>query len=292
MLTSPMHMLEAHLEDILNGNCPPSVVVKGRSTLVPYANIDAIRGQLFRTERQLWDICGCGGRAEFPEGGDPCDGDEESASQWMDAHLKWRTRIAIDQASWRMFIDHHNDLGTTDVLAGTPIEALLLNALCKVFLAASVSAGEGSVGHLWNSWCDRNALRVFGRDTEDCVHFDDLQRSEERWRRSLWGKRVGQMYLLFEQPRIGPYRPDFILIRERRSSDSAPTRERPLAIECDGRDYHDAHDSQRERDRIRDRQILAMGIPTIRFSGSEIWDNPVQCALSCYATLKSMGSAT
>lgn len=51
-----------------------------------------------------------------------------------------------------------------------------------------------------------------------------------------------------------------------------------LAIECDGHDFHDRTKQQAAYDRSRDRELLLAGIPTIRFTGSEIVHSPERCA--------------
>ncbi len=43
-----------------------------------------------------------------------------------------------------------------------------------------------------------------------------------------------------------------------------------LAIECDGHEWHERTKEQAARDRHKDRRRLARGIPTLRFTGSEI----------------------
>jgi hypothetical protein len=49
-------------------------------------------------------------------------------------------------------------------------------------------------------------------------------------------------------------------------------------IECDGHDYHERTKSQAIRDRRRDREIQNDGYPVLRFTGSEIYNDPVGCA--------------
>lgn len=49
-------------------------------------------------------------------------------------------------------------------------------------------------------------------------------------------------------------------------------------IECDGHDFHERTKEQAARDRSRDRECQENGIPIIRFTGSEIWADPVDCA--------------
>jgi very-short-patch-repair endonuclease len=50
-----------------------------------------------------------------------------------------------------------------------------------------------------------------------------------------------------------------------------------LAIECDGHQYHVANKAQAAKDRRTDRAILIDGIPTMRFTGSEIWEDAMAC---------------
>lgn len=55
---------------------------------------------------------------------------------------------------------------------------------------------------------------------------------------------------------------------------------RPMvAVECDGHDYHERTKEQARRDRARDRAIQMMGIASLRFTGSEINEDPCGCAL-------------
>lgn len=56
-----------------------------------------------------------------------------------------------------------------------------------------------------------------------------------------------------------------------------------LAIECDGHDYHNLTKQQAAYDRARDRELLAVGIPTIRFTGSEIHHSAERCAREAWA---------
>lgn len=69
------------------------------------------------------------------------------------------------------------------------------------------------------------------------------------------------------------YRIDFAMIvgRDHRMT---------VFIECDGHDFHERTKSQAERDRRKDREIQAAGIPIFRFTGSEIYRNPAGCVRS------------
>lgn len=53
---------------------------------------------------------------------------------------------------------------------------------------------------------------------------------------------------------------------------------RYYAIECDGHDFHEKTKEQAARDKKRDRDLMSAGYHVIRFTGSEIYNNPLQCA--------------
>jgi very-short-patch-repair endonuclease len=61
-----------------------------------------------------------------------------------------------------------------------------------------------------------------------------------------------------------------------------------VIIECDGRDYHDRDLKQICADKKRDRELVAIGHPTIRFAGSDIWRDPVKCATEAIQTLLTL----
>lgn len=51
-----------------------------------------------------------------------------------------------------------------------------------------------------------------------------------------------------------------------------------LVVECDGHAFHEKTPLQAKRDKSRDRYLLADGRPVMRFTGSEIFQTPLQCA--------------
>lgn len=55
-----------------------------------------------------------------------------------------------------------------------------------------------------------------------------------------------------------------------------------LAIECDGHDFHEKTKQQAQRDKSRDRWLQTEGISVLRFTGSEIWRDPIACADQVY----------
>jgi very-short-patch-repair endonuclease len=73
------------------------------------------------------------------------------------------------------------------------------------------------------------------------------------------------------QAQIGPYRADFLLTCR------ADDHTRRLVVECDGHDYYERTKEQAQRDKARDRYMVAEGITVIRFTGSEIRRDPRHC---------------
>lgn len=51
-----------------------------------------------------------------------------------------------------------------------------------------------------------------------------------------------------------------------------------FAIECDGHDFHEKTKEQAARDKARERNLMSEGYIFIRFTGSEIWNDPSKCA--------------
>ena len=62
-----------------------------------------------------------------------------------------------------------------------------------------------------------------------------------------------------------------------------------VAIECDGHEWHERTQQQASYDRARDRQLLRLSIPTIRFTGSDINRDAVECAAEIFDTLEAIG---
>lgn len=70
------------------------------------------------------------------------------------------------------------------------------------------------------------------------------------------------------------YRADFLVSFLKQENDI----HYQFVIECDGHEFHERTKEQAARDRQRDRDMLESGIVVIRFTGSEIYENPYKCA--------------
>lgn len=55
-----------------------------------------------------------------------------------------------------------------------------------------------------------------------------------------------------------------------------------IAVECDGHEFHERTKQQAAYDKSRDRDLLILGIPTLRFTGSEIHHSIERCVGSIY----------
>lgn len=51
-----------------------------------------------------------------------------------------------------------------------------------------------------------------------------------------------------------------------------------LIIECDGHEFHEKTKEQARNDKRRDRSMIIDGFKILRFTGSEIWENPIAVA--------------
>lgn len=82
--------------------------------------------------------------------------------------------------------------------------------------------------------------------------------------------------LVVPQYKLARFRCDFAFVLRRAG------RERIYIVECDGHDFHDGNRVAAKRDKARDRAIAKMGIFVFRFTGSEIWNDPLKCASEVY----------
>jgi very-short-patch-repair endonuclease len=61
----------------------------------------------------------------------------------------------------------------------------------------------------------------------------------------------------------------------------------PVFVECDGHDFHERTKEQAERDRTKDRLIQESGIAILRFTGREIYRDPMDCVLQIARFLRN-----
>lgn len=79
------------------------------------------------------------------------------------------------------------------------------------------------------------------------------------------------LYVKYQEP-VGKYRIDFMLELCIDKLDKIQ-----IALELDGHDFHEKTKQQASHDRKRDRDLLSVGISTIRFTGSDIHNDVEGC---------------
>jgi very-short-patch-repair endonuclease len=77
-----------------------------------------------------------------------------------------------------------------------------------------------------------------------------------------------------QQVDVGDWRVDFVI----HEYDWTCEKWRSVIVECDGHDFHERTKEQAARDRSRDRRASLSGTTVLRFTGSEIWNDPLGCA--------------
>lgn len=90
-----------------------------------------------------------------------------------------------------------------------------------------------------------------------------------------------QQIFISPQVNIAGWRVDFLIhvfADWARAPQPGPMGWNKLIVECDGHDFHERTKEQAARDRDRDRQAQLAGIEIFRFTGSELWRDPLGCA--------------
>lgn len=59
-----------------------------------------------------------------------------------------------------------------------------------------------------------------------------------------------------------------------------------FVVECDGHDYHDRTKEQASRDRARDRFMQGHNLKVLRFTGADIYRDPLACASEVLAAVE------
>lgn len=83
-----------------------------------------------------------------------------------------------------------------------------------------------------------------------------------------------QYIAIVPQHTIGRYRVDFAVV----ISNHWIGGRHQVVVECDGHDFHEKTKEQAARDKLRDRELLCLGWPVMRFTGSEIHRDAAKCA--------------
>jgi very-short-patch-repair endonuclease len=98
------------------------------------------------------------------------------------------------------------------------------------------------------------------------------------------GDRVAWDGCLASEVPIGPYRCDFVL-QMFANPDWPPWL--TVDIECDGHNFHEKTKKQAKHDKERDRWMQINNIVVLRFTGSEIWNDPIACASQLFDLIEA-----
>ena len=151
----------------------------------------------------------------------------------------------------------------------SPIELQLRNAIVE---QANIEAHNVSLFDYSTSVVD--AVASFHEECGIAINDDDLI-VDPQFHEYGDGEDVWSMY---GSVRLLTYRIDLLMV----------TFGHELAIECDGHEFHDRTKQQASADRARDRELLGLGIPTVRFTGSDIFHRADECAAEIFSILKSL----
>lgn len=155
----------------------------------------------------------------------------------------------------------------------SPIEGMLRNALCEQAMIDNLH----EITLLDFSLCRAPAVVEVNNGVADGVE------EHEDWGVPAGYHEYGngaQVLRMYNSALIRGYKVDFLI--SECASDCL------LAIECDGHEWHDRTKQQASSDRARDRELLRFGIPTIRFTGSDLHRSAEDCAREVIETFKAI----
>ena len=83
----------------------------------------------------------------------------------------------------------------------------------------------------------------------------------------------GEWALIYPQVKFGAYRVDFSCFYLVGSKSV-----KRVVIECDGHEFHERTKDQASRDKARERALVSAGCRIMRFTGSDVFSDPIRCA--------------
>lgn len=161
---------------------------------------------------------------------------------------------------------------------GSPIETMMRNAICHQ--AANVEKHERFLIDYSTSPDTARAVITDGR----FAGIDDDEEIRVNPKMLRWGNPEHISVSLYGRVYISSYKLDFLLLCGFTNA--------AIGIECDGHEWHERTKEQASSDRARDRAILRLGVPTIRFTGSDIHRDADGCALEVMQTLEAVARAS
>jgi very-short-patch-repair endonuclease len=171
-------------------------------------------------------------------------------------------RKATDQ-----FEDTFNDLAA---MCESPIE--------RIFLATAMAHAQTDV-ELFFPYPTYYANGVESIETEK---FDD-------YLYEMMGPHGPTLIAVMVQFPIDKYRVDFLLYGINAGcGDRDEWMRVKVVIECDGHDHHEKTKEQAKRDKARDRRLTKLGYRVMRFTGSELWNDPRKCVAEAHEFISDL----
>ena len=140
---------------------------------------------------------------------------------------------------------------------------------CEYSRAIAVARGDSEIERLLFAalWL-KIGLRQ--SDLENLIGDADAEELN-RWR----GVKEARLWLfVMPQVQLEMGRVDFLFHAQTKDGSGY----RQLIVECDGHEFHERTKVQASRDKARDRAAVLNGAQIFRFTGSEIWRDPMACA--------------
>jgi very-short-patch-repair endonuclease len=189
----------------------------------------------------------------------PLTRDSEDVQEAFTLTLRTLSRVYVE--------DVYHSLFSTFRACGSQIESMLLSALLTYAAASSVKLKviTNRVTYMLN--------RQTGNDQELVIILQHV----------IGDYRVD---FLLELNEIVPDFNKEIMTRDGQKIPGSCTGNAKVLVECDGHDFHEKTKEQAEKDKKRDRILQSAGFHIFRFTGSEIWRNPITCAKEIFDYLE------
>jgi len=121
------------------------------------------------------------------------------------------------------------------------------------------------------------AIHVVGENVTDEAVILGWCESESGEHREL--KACADAISVCQQHRVDPYRIDIMVSGYRHVPEiSAVQHMASVAVEVDGHEFHEKTKEQAQHDKAKDRAIQLAGYKVFRYTGAEVWRDPIRCA--------------
>jgi very-short-patch-repair endonuclease len=126
--------------------------------------------------------------------------------------------------------------------------------------------------------CAQEAFARCGSPIEELFLAYVVSNSNEvfTWERGSVGAWESCRTKIRQQHQLGDYRVDFTF----------ESTEKRVVVELDGHDFHERTKEQATRDKSRDRALTEAGWSVLRFTGSEVWEDPFKSMAEVYSIVK------